>query len=144
MSAVLAVNWVTVHRFCDLTGYTRDQVARNIQKKMWIRQRHWRSTHGLQWISINAYHDWVEGKPPAPVRPRRNSGLRITMRTAKWADKNKISDIYRRCAELTRSTGLEHHVDHVVPLRGKYVCGLHVESNLQIILARENLRKGNR
>jgi len=55
-----------------------------------------------------------------------------------------IADIYRQAKAVTAETGIPHSVDHIVPLRGKMVCGLHVPWNLQILTSRENSRKGNR
>jgi hypothetical protein len=64
-------------------------------------------------------------------------------RTPAWADHARILALYEEAQRLTASTGVEHHVDHEVPLQGKRVSGLHVHFNLRVITAAENVRKHN-
>ena len=58
-------------------------------------------------------------------------------RTVGWSDELVISMIYADCPE-------GHHVDHIIPLQGEKVSGLHVAWNLQYLTAEENLAKGNK
>ena len=64
--------------------------------------------------------------------------------TPAWADMDRIKYTYAHCHWLNKTFGHNMHVDHIVPLNGKNVCGLHVHTNLQIIPAEENLRKHNK
>lgn len=61
-----------------------------------------------------------------------------------WADLSKIQYVYWWAKTLTEITGIEYQVDHIEPLAGKGICGLHVHENLQILTKEENLSKGNR
>ena len=61
-----------------------------------------------------------------------------------WADSGEINKIYKIAADISKETGIPYHVDHIVPLQGKYVSGLHVSYNLQLIPAKDNLSKGNK
>ena len=60
-----------------------------------------------------------------------------------WASQEKIKAIYKKCTDITKTTGIKHEVDHIYPLQSKYMCGLHVETNLQIITKEQNNKKYN-
>lgn len=62
----------------------------------------------------------------------------------RWADVDAIAAIYAECARITRQTGIPHEVDHIVPLLGRDVCGLHVEGNLRVVPRHVNRRKSNK
>ena len=68
----------------------------------------------------------------------------IKRATPPWADLKALEQFYIEAERLTRVTGIKHHVDHFYPLQGKTMCGLHVETNLQVLPAAINLRKSNR
>lgn len=58
-------------------------------------------------------------------------------RTPKWVDQKAISEIYQNCPP-------GHDVDHIIPLQGRNVSGLHVPANLQYLTCTENRSKGNK
>lgn len=64
--------------------------------------------------------------------------------TPSWADMEKIAEIYQMAGQITKETGVLHHVDHIIPLNHDKVCGLHVENNLRVITAQENWAKQNK
>ena len=83
-------------------------------------------------------------KVNAKTARRRATKLNATPYWLTDEHKKEIIRIYKNCLEISKQTGVQHHVDHIVPLKGKEVCGLHVPWNLQILTATENISKNNR
>ena len=92
----------------------------------------------------NDYKKANKDKVYAYIGKRRASKLN---RTPSWLSKEdlaKIKDIYRMAKRRSEVEGILYHVDHIIPLQGKNISGLHVPNNLQILKATENLSKGNK
>ena len=79
-------------------------------------------------------------------RPKIRARLAVSKegrdkRRVLWANQDAINEIYRQAELMTRATGRLHVVDHDIPLQGREVSGLHVESNLRVIEHHENAVK---
>lgn len=61
--------------------------------------------------------------------------------TPDWVDNKAIKAIYAECKRRTLETGIKHEVDHIIPIQGQKVCGLHVPWNLRVITKSANARK---
>lgn len=89
----------------------------------------------------------VGGFDLPPLTPEQHFhafGRHRNTRRTPWADPAAIAAIYAEARRLTVDTGVPHHVDHIIPLKGERVSGLHVESNLRVLPRRDNILKSNR
>ena len=76
------------------------------------------------------------------VRKRRHREA-----TPKWVNAEErlaMRQLYMEASKLTKLTGVRYVVDHIVPLLGETVCGLHTINNLRVITQEENLKKSNK
>jgi hypothetical protein len=87
---------------------------------------------------------WQKRNPGKATAEARVRYLSKGKRTPKWADLRAIAKLYELASAMTRKTGESWNVDHIIPLHGRTVSGLHVLGNLRVIRRLENLTKSNK
>lgn len=102
----------------------------------------WRQNHKEQSAVQSA--KWAEANPDRRNAITARRRARKLQATPTWANKKYI-DIWYKIAKLEEAhLGVKCHVDHIVPLKHKLVCGLHNEFNLQVLTYKQNQSKSNR
>lgn len=88
-----------------------------------------------------------EARPPIPqpgsTRSRNPRLVALASAYCDFSDIDEVIRIYRACAVMNELGDEEYHVDHVIPVISRLVCGLHTHTNLRVISTSENSRKGN-
>ena len=134
--------------------YEANKEIRNAKSKAWHEANKEKHSNLMKaWYKVNkeehavrkkAWQQANKDKVNALAAKRHASKLN---RTPSWLTKEdlaEIKDIYSMANRRTQVEGIQYHVDHIIPLQGKNISGLHVPSNMQILRARDNISKGNR
>jgi len=90
------------------------------------------------------YHKLNKDKSTYRAAKRRSQKLKATPKWLTEAHFKYISDLYTHAKDCELVSGEKYHVDHIIPLQGKDVCGLHVPWNLQVLPADINISKSNK
>lgn len=121
------------HKISSLKSYHKNK-SQNLSVRAERRRRYYLQDPQ----KANAYAKaWAQKNRRRSILIKANRRAALLAATPAWADKNATSLFYKNCPD-----GFE--VDHIVPLQGRSVCGLHVHWNLQYLTKSENCRKGNR
>jgi hypothetical protein len=116
-------------RYERMRNYDRKYMSNPENKlKRYLKNKETQSERYKRWQQNN--------KDKTRLKSANERAIRL-QRIPPWANLSDIKEFYLKCPE-------GYHVDHIVPLRGKEVSGLHILENLQYLLAKENISKGNK
>jgi hypothetical protein len=123
--------------------YQKDYRKANSDKLKEYDKEHYKKHSDKMKDSSRNWHKVNVDRSRAATGKRRAKKLGAT---PPWLTKEHLSVIrnfYTESKALEKATGIKHHVDHIVPLQGENVCGLHVPWNLQVLTASENIAKSS-
>ena len=124
-------------RACKVCAYERrKQYQDNPKYVEWLENN--KAQSAAKWQKNN------KGKVNANTRKYQAAKLK---RTPTWLNSFELLHmqcLYQVAAMRSKESNQEWHVDHIVPLQGENVSGLHVPWNLQVVPATENIKKSNK
>lgn len=128
-----------------INQYYRDYNKKNREKRREI-ERSWkeRNPEKVKEMNARAGSKWAKANPAAKNAITAKRRAALLQRTPPYADLDKIKEFYILAEKLSKETGIRHEVDHIFPLQGKLVSGLHIETNLQVITRSKNRSKKNK
>lgn len=135
--------WYEANRDAALAA-DKAQREQNLMKFLERERASYRRCLAARKVRLAQWRQRNVGKIRVYAADRRSAKAKRTPPWLTAADHEVMTAFYVAAAELTATTGIEHHVDHCVPLRGARVSGLHVPWNLQILTKADNLKKSNR
>jgi hypothetical protein len=111
------------------------------KERLYPKQRQWKQENAERRRDVDVA--WLNANPGYSAHRAAKYRSAKLQRTPQWADMEAIAELYVEAKRLTELTGIQFHVDHIVPLQGELVSGLHVPANLQLLTAHENHSKSN-
>lgn len=137
------------HELAKHVAY-REENLEELRKKRREYQAGWVQRNFEVYTEKNRLYDWMK-RASRDAHFLESATNRSKLRraatkaaTPMWADFDRIREIYREARRLTLETGVKHEVDHIIPVQGKIVTGLHVPENLRVVTKAENRRKSNK
>ena len=126
------------------TSYAKAYRQANLDK-MTAQQRDYRGANKAKLAAQHkTYAQSNKDKVNAKAGAYRASKLNATPEWLTDTHKAHMKRTYALSDMMTKATGVPYHVDHIVPLNGENVCGLHVPWNLQALRADLNMIKSNK